>query len=385
MGKNLTYQDLKKITQNLESELADAKKKKAKAQSIFDEFKKIAERLQSGIYRFDVKSRKFLFFNRAAVELLGSKSSQAKEVTSRSILLRIHPDDREKVRKAVKDSIEVGRNRGDVEYRFARRDGSFRWYYDRWLVMRDRSGFPRYIEGIVIDNSDRKLAELALEESEKKLRLLSSHLLKAQERERRRIALELHDDLGQGLTVLKLQLRSLKMKLTAEHDNLRDDCERSYGYVDRIIDNVRRLSHDLCPSCLEDLGLDTSIRTVIDDFAKHAGIHVSFDSPKIDPLFLLESKTVIYRIFQETFTNIQKHAQARNVSVVIKKDHTMVDFQVTDDGKGFAVEPGGDGMPVNRGLGLTAMTERARMLGGSFKIYSIIGIGTRIVFRIPID
>lgn len=237
-----------------------------------------------------------------------------------------------------------------------------------------------------MDITERKLAEQSLAESERKLRDLSSHLLQAQEKERRRIALELHDEMGQALTVLKLQIRTIRKKIDLPHDNPIDDCNRSYAYVDQIIENVRRLSHDLCPSCLEDLGLDASIQQVIKDFCAHNHIKATIDAPPVDDLFSLESKILIYRIFQEAFTNIQKHARADNVSVLIKKESSMVYFHVVDDGRGFVAQPIGKHATANsenRGLGLTAMSERARMMGGSFKLYSIIGIGTRVVFRVP--
>lgn len=388
MGKNLTFDDLESIIRDLTSELAGYKEIEAKAHIIFNEFKEVAERLRSGIYRFDIQSRKFFFFNRAASELLGARETDAKGINPKYVFNRIHPEDREKVREASRHSRTPGNVGGDVEYRYANRDGTYSWLYDRWVVLRDASDKPRYLEGIVMDITERKLAEQALAESERKLRLLSTHLLEAQEKERRRIALELHDELGQRLTVLKLQLRSIERKLLPAQFSLANDCGAASAYVDQIIDNVRRLSHDLCPSSLEDLGLDASIRLVIDDFAKLTDINVSIDAPGIDPLFSLKSRTLIYRIFQEAFNNIQKYAQAKNVSVIIKKDTSRVYFQIVDDGRGFSTnsdprQTSND--KTHRGLGLTTMSERARMMGGSFRVYSIIGIGTRVAFKITID
>ena len=124
MGKNLTYEDLEKNIQVLKSELADYKLKEAHAKAIFDEFKEVAERLRSGIYRFNVQTRKFLFFNKAAVELLGSEKGDANEITSKSILFKIHPADRGKVRIAARESMVAGMTGGEVEYRF-RKSGRY--------------------------------------------------------------------------------------------------------------------------------------------------------------------------------------------------------------------------------------------------------------------
>jgi PAS domain S-box-containing protein len=383
MGKNLTYEDLESAFQTLKSELAGYKRKEAHAKAIFDTFMKVAKRLRSGIYRFDVQKRKFLFFNRAAIDLLGSEKAEAKEVTSKSVLLRIHPKDRQKVRKAARDSIASGMIDGEAEYRYRRADGTYGWNYDRWVVLRDDTGQPRYIEGIVMDTTERKLAEQALLESERKLRLLSSHLLEAQEKERRRIASELHDELGQALTVLKLQLRNIIKMIPTDPWRTKTDCQNANDYVDQIIENVRRLSQDLCPSYLEDFGLDDSIKMIADDFAKHTQIKVSISGQKIDRLFPLESRILIYRIFQEALTNIQKHSQAKVVSILIQKNDSRINFQLSDDGKGFIGKPKEKTDSIHRGLGMKTMEERVRILGGELVVSSSVGIGTRIAFSIP--
>ena len=381
-GKNLTYDDFDQTIANLQSKIADYRQFEAHAQAVFNEFKKVAERLKSGIYRYDIRSRRFLFFNRSAIKLLGSGKSIASDVTSRSILLCLHPDDRQRVRQIAKKSIETGV--GEVEYRFKKSDGAYRWNYDRWVVLHDASGQPRYIEGIVMDTTRRREAEEALKESQRKLRLLSSHLLEAQEKERRRIALELHDELGQSLTVLKLQLRSIQKALTPDSVVLNAKCEHANTYVDHIIENVRRLSHDLCSSCLEDLGLDESIAMLAEEFSEHTNLQVSIETQKIDEFFRVQERTLIYRIFQEALNNIQKHADAHNVSIKIERKKSHVDIQISDDGNGFVRESNGDPNEYRPGLGLTTMEERARMLGGTMQVYSIIGVGTRIAFTIPI-
>ncbi|WP_373498013.1 PAS domain-containing protein [Desulfococcus sp.] len=385
MGKSLTYDDLEKIITVLQLELADYKKIEAGAQAVFNHFKQVAERLQSGIYRYDIKSHRFLFFNRLVIELLGSKESEAADITSASVFLRIHPNDREMVRRKARESKASGKDSGEAEYRYLKKDDTYRWIYDRWVVLRDSCGTPRYIEGIIMDTTDRKLSEEALKESQYKLRSLSFHLLEAQEKARRRMALELHDDLGQALMVLKLKLRSIKKALPADSRQVLETCENANNYVDRIIENVRHLSHELCPSTLEDLGLDESIVLLAEDFSKHTNLLVFMDIQNIDALFGLKARTLIYRIFQEALTNIQKHAQSRRVWIKITIRETMVDIHIADDGNGFVKEQSSTGNRYRQRLGLTAMEERARMLDGKMRVYSIIGIGTRLAFMIPIE
>ena len=233
--------------------------------------------------------------------------------------------------------------------------------------------------------AERKLVEKALRESGKKLHFLSSHLLTAQERERRRISLELHDELGQSLTVLKLQIRSIEKALNNAQGALKEDCEKTLQYVDQIIENVRRLSRDLSPSILEDLGLTAALQWLIEDFAKHSTITVDIDMPDLDNLFSGDAQITIYRIFQEAFTNIGKHAQAKAVSVVLTKEGDCVHFLVQDDGKGFDIKKIEARYPTERSLGLLAMDERAIMLGGQLEVSGQKGKGTRLTFSIPID
>jgi signal transduction histidine kinase len=141
----------------------------------------------------------------------------------------------------------------------------------------------------------------------------------------------------------------------------------------------------LSPSILDDLGLLAAIRWLIDDSTKYYNIKTSLDIEDINNMFSREAQIIIYRIFQESLTNIGKHAQATCVSVVIKKQGGRVSFVVKDDGKGFDVEQVLGRDSTERGLGLAAMDERARMLGGFFYIRSQEGKGTEITFTIPVD
>lgn len=226
--------------------------------------------------------------------------------------------------------------------------------------------------------------EKALLDSQEKLRLLSSHLLSAQEKERRRISRELHDELGQSLTALKMQIGGIQRGLRHGAEVVAEDCENVRKYVDRIIEDVRRLSRDLSPSILEDLGLSAAIRWLGEDFAALSGIRIDVDVPDIDDLFDREGAIVIYRIFQESLTNMARHAGARHASIRVEKRPGGVRFVFKDGGRGF--DPAGveAESEVHRGLGLTAMHERARMLGGNLTVESSRGGGTRIAFVAPL-
>jgi signal transduction histidine kinase len=233
--------------------------------------------------------------------------------------------------------------------------------------------------------AERRRAEKALMESERELRLLTAQLLSIQEKERRRVARELHDELGQALTVLKIHLVGLEEMLALDQQDLKGNCEQMLAYIDTVIENVRRLSWDLCPSCLEDLGLSSSLGYLVDDICRNHNITCDVKMDEIDPLFSPETQINIYRIFQESLTNIVKHAGASLVSVQVNRQNGQVSFKIRDNGRGFNLQQAMSGKVAKKNLGLTAMNERALMAQGSLQISSRKGRGTTITFSIPTD
>jgi PAS domain S-box-containing protein len=235
------------------------------------------------------------------------------------------------------------------------------------------------------DITARKRAEEALGELERQRRHLSFQLLMAQETERRRISRELHDELGGALAVLKLRLSFIERKLQEEQRELKEECQNNLQYIDRVMEDVHRLSRDLSPSILEDLGLSATLRWLINNFGKNYDIKMISDVADIDHLFRQSTQIVVYRIVQEALTNIGKHAQAKNVSLAVKRDDGMISISVEDDGKGFDVRKAIMKDAHEKGLGLASMDERARMLGGSLEVWSEEGKGSRITVSIPMD
>jgi len=225
----------------------------------------------------------------------------------------------------------------------------------------------------------------ALRESEKKLRYLSSSLLKAQEEERQRISFGLHDELGQDLAALKIQLKSIGSRLQEDQKGLKEACESTRQHVDHIVDNVRRISRGLSPTILKDLGLSATLKWMIQNFTEQTHIKVSFDMADIDNLFSEEAQIIIYRIFQEVFTNIRKHSRATHVSVGIKKMKKNVSFIVEDNGRGFDMQEVTARNWPEKGMGLITMEERARILGGPFERFSRKGQGARVTLTIPLN
>jgi signal transduction histidine kinase len=227
-------------------------------------------------------------------------------------------------------------------------------------------------------------AEEALRGSERKLRYLADQLLTAQENERKRLAAELHDELGHALLALKLQLSSIEKRLLPEQRDIKEEIRSQLDYIHEVIQEVRRLYHDLSPGDVEDLGLTRALHTLIADFAAHVPeITWEVDLADLEGLFSLPVQTIIYRIMQEALTNIGKHANCTEVTIRSQTENGQVHFVVQDNGAGFNAQALGS-RDSGLGLGLVAMEERLNMLGGSFEIHSREQEGTRLSFIIPI-
>lgn len=238
-----------------------------------------------------------------------------------------------------------------------------------------------------IEDSNVELEAMAneLRKSEKRLHRLSSDLFAVQESERKRISFELHDELGQSMAALKLQVGAIARRLgIADQEELKTTCEEMRDNIDQIIENVRRLARDLSPVVLDDLGLQAAIEYLVNNFAKIYNVEVTYRTTDINHLFNEGSQRNIYRILQEALTNIGKHAQAKHVLLVIEQENNIIKFTVRDDGRGFNVQKVFYQKADEKGMGLEAMSERVRILGGEINFVSRPGIDTTVTFSVPI-
>ena len=224
------------------------------------------------------------------------------------------------------------------------------------------------IKALADSNIELEAMADELGRSQERLHRLSSDLFSVQENERKRIAFELHDELGQSMAALKLQVGSIARRL---------------GDV-KPIDLLRRLARDLSPVVLDDLGLQAAIEYLVNNFSKIYNVKIRYQHTDINHLFNEDSQRIIYRILQEALTNIGKHAGAKHVSLVIKEEGHAVRFTVKDDGRGFNVHKTLYTKDAERGMGLAAMSERVRILGGKINIVSRPGIDTTVTFAAPI-
>lgn len=292
--------------------------------------------------------------------------------------------DPEKAREGYRQAFSLGEVR-DYPLAIRHTSGQVTEVLYNATIYRNDKGEVQGVFAAARDITARKQAEEALRESEQRLRFLTSQLLSAQERERKRISMELHDELGQSLTVLKLQIRAIERNLREDQQDLKKECRELLQYLDGVIDNVRRLSRDLSPAILEDLGLSSALKYLLEGAGKHFAVQHSFEVEELDRLFPQDAQIMIYRIFQECLTNISKHAQATEVSVSIRTEAGSVSIALEDNGGGFNVTEVLGRDVTERGLGLAALDERARMLGGSLLICSEPGVGTKVVCHIPLS
>jgi signal transduction histidine kinase len=212
---------------------------------------------------------------------------------------------------------------------------------------------------------------------------LSTRLLKTQEEEQQRIAMELHDQTGQNLNVLKLQLANIEKGLRKDQPVLKEACQKAETFVDTIIEDVRRLAQGLSPTLLEALGLTAAVRAMADEFRRYTGIAVDIDVAALDHIKKRNTRVALYRIIQEALSNIQKHAKATSVSIAARLQDRRIVMVISDNGCGFDTEQALQIEPQKRGMGLAAIGLRAQMIRADFDLTSRPGHGTRITLQIP--
>ncbi|MCG7852015.1 MAG: PAS domain-containing protein, partial [Methanosarcinaceae archaeon] len=233
--------------------------------------------------------------------------------------------------------------------------------------------------------TEQKQTQERLMKYHKDLKKLSSQLINVQEAERRRISQELHDEIGQALTAISINLATYCNEL--QSDTPSSDRERlteAIELVNGMLDQVQEMSLNLRPPMLDDLGLTSALRWHVTAWAKRQDINAQFKAVGIKRRPNPEIETAIYRIVQEALTNISKHAKANNVGVYFKQKKSTHEIIIEDDGVGFDVETVAQRPPEEHGIGLLGMRERALVLGGLTKIDSQSGMGTRITVSIPL-
>ncbi|MCF7803425.1 MAG: sensor histidine kinase [Candidatus Marinimicrobia bacterium] len=235
-----------------------------------------------------------------------------------------------------------------------------------------------------IDVTQRTQAEEKVRLHQKRLKQLSAQLIHAHEQERERIARELHDEFGQALTAIRVNLTEIEYDIREKkEESLAHRIQDSKALIASSISNMRDLAHELRPSIIDDIGLVAAVRSYGNQFANRLNIGFDFRITGQERKLSHEEEIVIYRIVQEACNNITKHAEAANVWIHISFQDSRVDLTIRDDGKGFEpsrIESNGD---IRCGIGLLGMEERVSHIGGQFQVESQVGNGTKIHVSIP--
>lgn len=298
-------------------------------------------------------------------------------ISTAQLLAYTHADDRARVSNALRD-VQAGKS-VDIEHRIAV-DGQLRWVHARAAAAGGASDGTGTI-GTVQDVTVRREAEEALCRSRQRLRALGAHHEQLVEEERAHIAREIHDELGQYLTTLRMDAAMLEMALVDENPRAGQRLGNMKSLIDEAIQSVRRVASTLRPTAL-DLGLESGIEWLVEDFRERTRIACTLQVceqglPEADDA----RATLVFRILQEALTNVARHACARSVTITLKQRDGVLELAVHDDGVGFDQRS----LRERKTFGLLGMHERAIVFGGSLRIDSAPGRGATVVLSVPLD
>jgi PAS domain S-box-containing protein len=311
------------------------------------------------------------------------------------------PEDREAAEAPTR--LEEART-FETEYRIQRRDnGEIRWINARGRVKRDATGAPTRFVGLNIDITRMKQAEEALKRAhdelelhvhartaelriaQESLRRLSGRLMQSQDEERRRIARELHDGLGQYLVAVKMNLDVLAMKVSpGTQERVGEFLADAIKQIENAISETRTISHLLHPPLLDEIGLESALVWYAEGFAKRSGISVKVDIwPSLGRLET-EVETALFRVVQECLTNVHRHSGSPTASVRLARDNDELKLEVHDEGRGMPALPSSQDPPATaQGVGLQGIRERILQLRGRVEVISDGGKGTSVIVTLP--
>jgi len=325
------------------------------------------------------EAQNIVLFNRAAEQLFRVRREEMMGTRlDRLIPARFRGAHRGHVDQFGRTGV-TSRRMGDVTTLRALRPGSEDEFPIEASISQALEDGRRYFTVILRDISVRKQAEDTLLASQRELRELSARVLEAREDEKARIARELHDELGQLLTALKMDLSWLRERVRDAETAPR--LEEMGRLLDQTVSSTRRISADLRPLMLDDLGLADAASWLVDDFGKRYGIASRIEINADGGLEHLSKNvsTTVYRAIQESLTNIARHSGARNAWVLLAAADGSLEVEVEDDGRGIAPED----LAKSRSLGLKGMRERIAFIGGSFEVARAPRGGTRLRIRVP--
>lgn len=296
----------------------------------------------------------------------------------RTFLAAVHRDDRALVRRAVR-ALLAERRPYSLDCRVRGADGVVRIVQFQAEAVPGAATQRLKVVGTIQDVTERKGIEHELLESREQLRELSAYMEAIREEERKRIAMEIHDELGQLLTALKMDVSLLKMRLTGDSDASKK-ADEMRELVEKTIWMVRNVASHLRPAALN-FGIVSALEWLVEDFGRRKGVACQLWINGGEPVLDDAHATAVFRIVQASLTNVARHAGASRVDVTLTSSNAVLDLHVSDDGCGF--DPAAASMGYS--YGLLGMSERARLIGGSLRIDSSPETGTVVSIHVPLD
>jgi PAS domain S-box-containing protein len=299
----------------------------------------------------------------------------------------LHPEDRDRVLTKVQSGQLSPDGVGfQLEYRISTRSGTILWLRDEAIAVKNELNEPDFLQGIMFDITERKRFEEELKGSHERMRELAGHIEAAREEERTRIARDIHDELGQVLTCLKIDLSWMDKKLQTKGQAARTELllkkiTAMKETIDNTVQVVRKISTELRPVILDHFGLPAAIEWQAAEFQNLTDIQCQFSTNPENLGLNLDGKSssAIFRIFQELLTNIARHAKASKVTISLGKGKKMLNLEVRDNGRGITER---ENLQA-KSFGLLGVRERVALLNGKFSIKGVEGEGTTVTVRIP--
>jgi PAS domain S-box-containing protein len=367
----------------ISEDVTDLKRLEAARKESEERYRNIFENALEGIFQ-TLPDGEYVAVNPALARIYGydSPDDMIAMVTNLAGHLYVDPGRRDEFIRLMQEQERVT----GFEALVCRKDGSWIWVSEGARALRDPAGMLVGYEGTVEDVTQRKLGEARLRTTLEELRMLSGRLATVREEEQTRIARELHDELGVGLTCLKVDLSRLHAIMgeprgARARKKMEDKIRSMMEQVDATIASVQRIVTELRPRILDDLGLVAAIEWQCQDFQQRTGIPCTCVSSADDIAMEPEQATSLFRICQEALTNTARHAQATAIQVLIKQLDNILLLAIQDDGVGISCEK----LTESTSLGLLGMRERAASLGGQVSIAGSPGKGTTVTVRVPLS
>lgn len=348
-----------------------------------ERYRSLVEQIPAVTYMYSLSSESApIFISPQVKRLLGLTPEECQSVPG-CWIGQVHPDDRDYV---LFSSWHGGGNRNKssfhLEYRMLTRDGETIWVSDEAVPEYDEEGNARFIRGLAVDVSERHHAEEVLFAYQGQLRSLASQLSMAEEQERRRIALQLHDSIGQKLAILRIKLETLMSEIAVDYQ--REQLSALHDLLAQIIQETRSMTYRISSPILYELGLEAALEWLAEESEKQYDLYCTFSTDGEPKPLSDEVRGLLFQAVNELLINVSKHAKVRECRIDLRREGDFVVASVEDDGVGFDAAQIVPHWCKRGGYGLFSIRERLTGIGGSFKLESEPGKGTCVTLVAPL-